>query len=70
MVEELHGGSWQDHLCPNQIVMGHDLEVAHPKQLSICMPESELFLCFPRMPQEWVVRLSVWEADMHLFILF
>ena len=47
MVEKLHRGTWHDHPCPNQIVMGQDLEVANPKQLSTCMPESELSLCFP-----------------------
>ena len=47
MVEVLRGGTWQDHLCPNQIVIGQDLEVAHPTQFSIYMSESELSLCFP-----------------------
>ena len=50
--------------------MGQGLEAPPPKQLSICMPESEPSLCFPGMHPESVVKLSVWAAGMHLFVQF
>ena len=30
----------------NQTLKGQDLEVAHPKRFSICMPESEILYVF------------------------